>query len=840
MATAGKVDSVATDSVAPSTARVRRLPALIWKARGFFGGLIAIGLAALGQQTLLSNGGSGGALSYYVAAIVLLIASLLHPNFSSPRLLRRGAAGKEELASTGLSQTMTEVPRAELSTPAHPSSLPARAARSHTDATLDVRASERPWARWKALRARLGWRATGTGLALTLALAGWSAFTLNKDIASALGGWLWGGSLLALLATFAGAPPWPRGAGLLPGPYGDFFGRGVPRVPARWEALLVGAMLLVALGMRLANLEYFPGIFGDEGERGMDARAIEEGQQPLLFGYGWWQVPNLYFYLVSFMLRIFGDNMVGDRMLSVISGVVAVWFVYRTGRLLWGARAGLVAGALLAVSPVALQFSRQAGESTPTGALWAVGFYFLCMALRYRRWSDWALSGIAWGFSLYFYAAGKLIIPLVLLVALYCLARWRLEFFKRYAPGFLLLGLAFGLTFMPYGIFSYQDHWQGFTGRAQETSIFSPQNQVAVFARHGIPYDPSAATQPLAQQLLAQPLPWAQVLYNQMRVTIEVLYRSGDPTFFYKNTPHGGSLLSPLLAALALLGLAYGTWKLWDARFGLVCIWFWVGMLGPALTMDTPSVQRITGAWPALMLFPAVLLDRIFAAGWPLNVRLARRWVAVPLAALLIFFGADGYQDYFVSYAATCPYCDATAQARYAVDLGQDYKAYQMGVGGYDVFFTYGPTRFLAKGVEGIDVPVPAELFPITNNNGKGAAFIVYRPNYDYLPIIRLFYPGGKEEVIKSADGMERFTSYKISRQQMAGFQALHATYRPKGGRPVERVEPNLGTSPSSGEWSSPPGLAYPASATWQGGLVAPAYGAYTFQLSGPPDARLE
>ena len=150
--------------------------------------------------------------------------------------------------------------------------------------------------------------------------------------------------------------------------------------------MLIGGILALALALRLVNLEYMPGIFGDEGERGMDARAIVEGRPALIFGYGWWGVPNLYFYCVAWMLRLFGDNMVGDRMLSVISGVLAVWFVYRIGRLLWGPRAGLIAGALLAVSPLALQFSRLAGESTPTGALWAAGFFFLFRALRDRRW----------------------------------------------------------------------------------------------------------------------------------------------------------------------------------------------------------------------------------------------------------------------------------------------------------------------------------------------------------------------------------------------------------------------------------------------------------------------
>src|SRR5262249_3763528 len=165
------------------------------------------------------------------------------------------------------------------------------------------------------------------------------------------------------------------------------------------------------------------------------------------------------------------------------------------------------------------------------------------------------------------------------------------------------------------------------------------------------------------------------------------------------------------------------------------------------------SVQRLTGAWPVIMLFPAIVLDRVAAGAWPLSRRLARQWMNVPLVGLLVFFAADGYQEYFGHYMSLCPYCTGTIQARFSEALGQDYKAYQFGVGGYDIFFTYGPTRYLAKGVEGSDMSVPANFFPVTDNwaqgKQKGAAYIVYAPNADYLPLIRLFYPGGAEEVEK-------------------------------------------------------------------------------------------
>ncbi|MEO8287332.1 MAG: PA14 domain-containing protein [Chloroflexota bacterium] len=811
MALTDRAEAATTKSGASVRSAVDRFARGLWSARGFFGGLAAIGLALISQQTLLVGKDPASALLYYLAAIVLLILSLLHPVLPA----RHARSAQEALPAADEMQPLTD--------------------------STGIVASR--WQKWAVVRTRLGRRVTIPGVALTLVLTGLSALLLAGNPGDPPGGWLWAVALVVLVLTLLGVESWPRCEGLLPGPRSDFFARGVPQLPRYIEIGLVTFILLVAAGLRLYNLEYMPGIFGDEGERGVDAVHIAAGGRDNLFGYGWWGVPNLYFYLVSFMLRLFGTNMVGDRMLSVVSGLLAVLFVFRIGRLLWGSRAGLLAAAMLAVSPLALQFSRLAGESTPTGTLWAIGFFYFFMALRYRRWSDWSLAGIAWGFSLYFYASGKLIIPVIALAGLYCLVRWRVDFFKRYALGFLLLCFAFLLTFMPYAIFSLHDNWQGFTGRAQETSIFSPQNQAQAFGAYGIAYDTTLAGKPLVSNLLSQPFPWTLLVLNQVRATTEVIYRSGDPTPFYQIHEHGGSMLAPLWAALALLGLAYAAWKSWDARFGLLNLWFWGGMLGVALTMDTPSVQRLAGAWPAIMLFPALLLDRVFAAAWPLSLNVARRWASVPLVCLLLFFGFDSYREYFVHYPSLCPYCDSTTQARYVQSLGQQYKGYELGVGDSLVQFSYGSTRFVAGEVEGVDLSVPADSLPITDNGGKGAAFIVYPENYAYLPLIRLFYPGGTEEEVKGSDGSVRFVSYKLAAQQLAAFQGLNATYTGREGGSITRHEANLGTGMANNDqgnsWAAPADLTYPAAATWEGGLIAPSYGLYTFSLRGTGDARL-
>ena len=132
---------------------------------------------------------------------------------------------------------------------------------------------------------------------------------------------------------------------------------------------------------------------------------------------------------------------------------------------------------------------------------------------------------------------------------------------------------------------------------------------------------------------------WSGLIYQQSREVLDGVYKRGDQVPFYN--VQGIVALAPFWAVLGLLGLAYATWKFWDARYALAMMWFVIGMGATILTIDAPNYQRYTNAWPAMMLFPAALLDRIFAAGWPLSLNLARKWSAVPLVGVLLFFGVE-------------------------------------------------------------------------------------------------------------------------------------------------------------------------------------------------------
>jgi hypothetical protein len=330
------------------------------------------------------------------------------------------------------------------------------------------------------------------------------------------------------------------------------------------------------------------------------------------------------------------------------------------------------------------------------------------------------------------------------------------------------------------------------------------------------------------------------VLVNQVRLTLDVLYRSTDPTVFYQPGVHLGSLLSPLLAPVAVLGLAWGLRNVADWRFAVLGLWFWGGLLAPVLTTSTPSVQRLVGAWPALMLFPAVLLNEFT---WRMPVGRPRRmWIVV----LIVVVGAIAMLDtreYFISYRASAPYADATAQARRAAERAADYRIFQLGIDtrGVDVFLGYGSTRFFAKGVDGADLGAPADQLPLLDAGGKGLAFFVYPSNAVFLPMLRLFYPGAHEEPVACGGG-SCFTEYLLEPSVVARSRMLRVAYTMPGGRQLERREPNLGTIGPRGtadSWIPPESLLYPARVTWQGAFIATEAGPTRFTVSGDGNAEL-
>ncbi len=154
--------------------------------------------------------------------------------------------------------------------------------------------------------------------------------------------------------------------------------------------------------------------------------------------------PPLYYVLAWGWAKAFGSDEVGLRSLSALFGTATVPLAYCIGAELAHRRAGLIAAALVAVSPMLIWYSQEARSYALLVFFCAASLLFFVRALRTRGGRDLALWALASALALashYFAVFPVAIEALWLLIALR--SRWRLVF-----PAVAAVGLA-GLALVP-------------------------------------------------------------------------------------------------------------------------------------------------------------------------------------------------------------------------------------------------------------------------------------------------------------------------------------------------------------------------------------------------------
>ena len=116
-------------------------------------------------------------------------------------------------------------------------------------------------------------------------------------------------------------------------------------------------------------------------------------------------------------MKIFGTGLGGLRAFAAIAGVLTLLPFYPLVRLWFGVRAAIIATFFLAISDVAIHFSRQELSTSTTPLFLTAGFYFLYRGLRSRRTIDFILSGFAFMVNPFFYFGGR-VSPIILAAAL--------------------------------------------------------------------------------------------------------------------------------------------------------------------------------------------------------------------------------------------------------------------------------------------------------------------------------------------------------------------------------------------------------------------------------------
>jgi len=236
--------------------------------------------------------------------------------------------------------------------------------------------------------------------------------------------------------------------------------------------VIVYIILFVALasGVILRSVEVINRnfLFGfDQGRDYLAVKNIVEGHKLTLIGSeigagvagfrGIFHGP-FYYYSLTLPFIFFKGDPYGGMILMFILGVTAILFGYFTGRRLFGAKIGLLVGAIVAVSPPFIAYSRFIWNSNPAPLFILLAFYFVFLFVKkgwvkYLFWASF-FSGFIYNFQF------AMAIPLSLTLIIYCVLILRLKQIKEY--GALFLGTI--LAFLPMFLFEIRHGFQAIKG----------------------------------------------------------------------------------------------------------------------------------------------------------------------------------------------------------------------------------------------------------------------------------------------------------------------------------------------------------------------------------------
>jgi len=317
-------------------------------------------------------------------------------------------------------------------------------------------------------------------------------------------------------------------------------------------------------------------------------------------------------------------------------------------RRLFGVRPALLL--LLLTTPFHwhLHFSRTGFHYMQAGSLTVAAILLFVVATDRRSPVLFGCAGVVTGIAWQTYYAAWLI-PLIL--GAWTVARLLSdrEEGKIAVKGFVVTMVLFIVTLAPLLAY-YVERPDGATARPNQVFLFSDHNREHVLASRG-------TSDPV--ELLATN---AGSLWRFLAGTV------GDFSGQYGLM---GRFIDPFLLPLFLAGLAYALTLVHHRGGQLLWIWFLGTMIsGGLLTIDTPFSPRLIGITTVVLLFPALVIDRILGTAWIAD----RRWRKA--AATLVFGGVLvgstwwNLHTTFVRYPKMSAFSDRDYIVRLASDLG--------------------------------------------------------------------------------------------------------------------------------------------------------------------------
>ncbi len=345
-----------------------------------------------------------------------------------------------------------------------------------------------------------------------------------------------------------------------------------------WAFLLL--IISTAVFLRFYQLGTFPpGLYRDEAFNGLDALGVLNGSRfPLFFPANNGREP-VYIYLTAFFINWLGRTPLAVRMGAAVVGSATCWLTYKLATEWFNQRVGLLTAWLWAITLWPVHLSRIGFRTILLPFALALTFWLGILAYRRQKSWLWLLAGAAYGFAFYTYLAVRMtpLLLLLLLIFLWWRGRW-----QQVWPGLIWFGAGTAVLLLPWA-FLFLQQPELILGRTGQVSIFSPDinggNLWGTLWRHG----------------------WRGLGMFVWR---------GD--VILRHNPVGRPVFDWAMALPFLIGLI-DCLKQWRKPAAMTLLLWTVVMLLPTiLAEDTPHFLRAVGLLPAILIFPAIGLSKIW------------------------------------------------------------------------------------------------------------------------------------------------------------------------------------------------------------------------------------
>jgi 4-amino-4-deoxy-L-arabinose transferase-like glycosyltransferase len=506
------------------------------------------------------------------------------------------------------------------------------------------------------------------------------------------------------------------------------------------ELALIGLLVLVASVIRGLYIRDIPIILsGDEASSGISAVAFINGDTNNIFRMGWYSFPAFHNWLQSIPIRIIGQNIPGLRFSSVFIGSITVGVVYLVAKALFGQRVGLYAAIFLCAHHFHHNFSR-IGLNNIWDAFW---FVTVLGSLLYgwyheKRWS-FILSGLALGFSQYFYVTSRLLFALIpaWLVVSGLFDRPR---FRKLWPNLILLTIAALAVVIPLAGYYLQN----------PDEYFAPMVRVSILGNW------------LVHETEMVGKPGWLIILQQIGLSFLGLINEPLRAWYTPGVP----LLRPAAATLFLIGLGTLLLKPRDHRFHLLGLWIIAICLSGGLSDSVPAAQRYVAIAPALAILIGFGLDQIAVQISQIFKRFGS--IVHPLAlCVIVIISLGELQFYYCEYTPNSDFGGANGQVaqRLAYTLHDRSSHWEVLFWGFPRmgYYSIPSIQYLVPEIKGLDMNQPWGSPQNPKPTSDYLIFILLPDHESELDAIRDDYPGGKLIHEFDTNGQTLYWLYEIS-----------------------------------------------------------------------------